>query len=152
LIPDLNDGVLPVGIHDCTFEEISKVFGRFDRTDIRLKLTQKLGQYIVDARNSGIASAIIVDGSYITRKAEPSDIDVILALRKDFDLGQELRPFEYNIQSKRMVRRLYGLDVLPAVEDSEAYQRYLQLFSRVRLDDPEQTKAQLNKGVLRIAI
>jgi hypothetical protein len=95
---------------------------------------------------------VIVDGSYITTKAEPSDIDLILALRADFDLSQELRPFEYNIQSKRNVRRNYGFDVLPAVDGSVAYDRYVSDFSRVRLDDPEQTTNQRNKGLLRIEL
>src|SRR5258707_3263075 len=53
--------------------------------------------------------------------------------------SQELRPFEYNIQSKRMVKRLYRFDVLPALDGSDAYARYISEFSRVRLDDPEQT-------------
>jgi len=152
LIPEMNDGVLPVGIHTCTFEEIENNFGRFDRTDKRPRLTESLRRYVTDARNSGIASAVIVDGSYITQKPEPSDIDLILALRADFDLAQELRPFEYNIQSKRMVKRLYGFDVLPALDGSVAYDRYVSDFSRVRLDDAEQTTNQRHKGLLRIEL
>jgi hypothetical protein len=152
LIPQLNDGVLPVGIHPCTFEEIVNVFGRFNRSDKRPRLTERLKQYVFDASNSGIASAVIVDGSYITQKPEPSDVDLILVLRADFDLAQELRPFEYNIQSKRMVRRLYGFDVLPARDGSVAYDRYVSDFSRVRLDDPEQTTNQRYKGLLRIEL
>jgi len=29
MIPPLDDGVLPEGIHDCTFDEIDRMFGRF---------------------------------------------------------------------------------------------------------------------------
>ena len=77
---------------------------------------------------------------------------MILALRADFDLAQELRPFEYNVQSKRMVSRLYGFDVLPAVDGSVAYDKYISDFSRVRLDDREQTSSQRYKGLLRIEL
>lgn len=150
MIPALYDGVLPLGVHQCTFEEVQNVFGRFNRSDQRLHLTDKLRQFISAARNSGIVRAVVVDGSYITAKPEPGDIDLILVLRADFDLAQELRPFEYNIQSKRMVRRLYGFDVLPALDGSVAYDRYISDFSRVRLDDPEQTTNQRYKGLLRI--
>lgn len=152
MIPDLNDGVLPVGIHRCTLQEIEETFGKFNRTDRRPQLTESLKRYIDDARNSGIVSAVIVDGSYITRKPEPSDIDLILALRTNINLGQELRPVEYNIQSKRRVRRNYGFDVLPAVDGSVAYDSYVRDFSRVRLDDPEQTTKQRYKGLLRIEL
>jgi hypothetical protein len=67
LIPQLIDGVLPIGIHLCTFDELANVFGRFNRTDKRPLLTEKLRRYIADARNSGVANAIILDGSYITK-------------------------------------------------------------------------------------
>ena len=152
MIPKLFDGVLPIGIYTCTLDEVAHFFGRFNRSDQRPRLTEKLKQYVIDVRKSGIANAVIVDGSYITQKPEPGDIDLILALRADFDLAQELRPFEYNVQSKRMVSRLYGFDVLPAVDGSVAYDKYISDFSRVRLDDREQTSSQRYKGLLRIEL
>ena len=152
MIPKLFDGVLPIGIYTCTLDEVAHFFGRFNRSDQRPRLTEKLKQYVIDVRKSGIANAVIVDGSYITQKPEPGDIDLILALRADFDLAQELRPFEYNVQSKRMVSRLYGFDVLPAVDGSVAYGKYISDFSRVRLDDREQTSSQRYKGLLRIEL
>ena len=45
-------------------------------------------------------AALIVDGSYVTSKEEPNDIDLIIALRTDFEPAGELRPFEYNVLSK----------------------------------------------------
>jgi hypothetical protein len=69
-------------------------------------------------------SAVVIDGSYVTAKGEPGDIDLIAALRNDIDLTVEMRPAEYNIQSKRMVRKLYGFDVLSAVDGSETYSAF----------------------------
>lgn len=152
MIPDLHDGVLPFGIHACTFEEMRAKFGRFSRTDRRIRLAESLQKYIDEARKSGIAKAVVVDGSYITRKPEPGDIDLILVLRADFNLAKELRPFEYNLQSRRMVRRLYGFDVRAAVDGSETYSFYISEFSKVRLDDPEQSDNQTQKGLLRIEL
>ncbi|HLG18094.1 MAG TPA: hypothetical protein VJH03_26870 [Blastocatellia bacterium] len=120
MIPELEDGVLPEGIYSCTVDEVEQVFGRFSRSDRRPPLTEKLRQYIFDARLAGIASALVIDGSYITAKQEPGDIDMVLALRPDLDLSAELRPMEYNVQSKRMVKRLYGFDVLLATDQSLA--------------------------------
>ncbi len=50
-----------------------------------------------------------------------------------------------SIQSKPMVRKLYGFDVLPAVDGNETYQRFLDFFSRVKLSDPDHhTRQELN--------
>jgi len=115
-------------------------------------LTEALRRYIGDARSAGVAVAVLVDGSYVTAKAEPSDVDLILVLRSDFDLSAEMRPMEYNVQSKRAVRKQYGLDVLLAVEGSEVYEEYLGLFSQIRQDDPEQQTTRSAKGLLRIEL
>lgn len=152
MIPELKDSVLPEGLHRCTLEEVKAAFGQFRRSDRRPQLTERLARYIQDARNSGVVSAVVIDGSYVTAKEEPGDIDLIVALWPDFDLTAEMRPLEYNIQSKSMVRKLYGFDVLPAVDGSETYQRFLDFFSRVKLIDPDQKTSQERKGVLRIEL
>lgn len=152
MIPELQDGVLPEGLHFCTLEEVKVAFGQFRRSDRRPQLTERLARFIQDARNSGVVSAVVIDGSYVTAKEEPGDVDLIVALRPDFDLTTEMRPLEYNIQSKSMVRKLYGFDVLPAVDGSETYQRFLDFFSRVKLNDPDQKTSQERKGVLRIEL
>lgn len=101
---------------------------------------------------AGIAVAVLVDGSYVTAKSEPNDIDLVLVLQADFDLSAEMRPMEYNVQSKRAVRKQYGLDVLLAVEGSEAYDKYVRFFSRIRQDDPEQQTIRPAKGLLRVEL
>jgi hypothetical protein len=94
MIPDFEDGVLPEGIHDCTLDELEKRLGHFGRTDQRDRLTKKLKEFIVEARLAGFVSAVIVNGSYVTAKDAPSDIDLIVCVQPGFDLRQELRPFE----------------------------------------------------------
>lgn len=152
MIPELRDGVLPEGIHLCTLEEVKEIFGQFHGSDRRPQLTERLTRYVQDARSSGVVSAIVIDGSYVTAKEKPGDIDLIVALRPGLDLTTEMRPMEYNIQSKTMARKLYGFDVLPAVDGSETYQRVLDFFTRVKLDDPDQKTSRKSKGVLRIEL
>lgn len=115
-------------------------------------MTEKLKQYVEEVRAAGIAKAVIIDGSYITAKFGPSDIDLILVLRADFDLVQELRPFEYNVQSKRMVKRKYRFDVFPAVDGSETYERLVEFFSGVKPDDPDLQTSRRRKGLLRVEL
>ncbi len=152
VIPALSDGVLPEGVYRCTIEEVDATFGRFQRSDRRIRLTENLRRFVEDVRRVDVVAAVVINGSYVTAKAEPNDIDVVLALRPEVDLSQELRTFENNIQSKRMVRKLYGFDVRVALDGSELYQKHLDFFSQVRPDDPEQSAQRTHKGLLRIEL
>ena len=87
-IPDLNeDGLLPEGIHEASLEEVRERFGRFQRTDRRPELFSKLALFLTEVRACGLVEAVIVDGSFVTAKDEPSDIDLILVLRSDRRTG-----------------------------------------------------------------
>ncbi|HKV40092.1 MAG TPA: hypothetical protein VJX67_12840 [Blastocatellia bacterium] len=149
MIPELVDGVLPDGIHECTIAEVENAFGNFQSTDRRPRLTEKLKEYLAEAKLSGTATAVVIDGSYVTGKPDPGDIDLILVLRGDFDLTAELSPLEYNVQSRGRARRLYGFDVRAAAEGSDALAEYIDFFSKVRSDAPGR---QPRKGLLRVSL
>lgn len=89
---------------------------------------------------------LVVNGSYVTNKPDPNDIDVLLVLRDDIDLGQPVPPFVYNSRSKRYVKREYGLDFYPAFEGDETFNRMLEVFAQVRNMPTEL------KGVLKVAL
>jgi hypothetical protein len=152
LIPVLSDNVIPPGVHECTMDEVDEMFGRFQRSDRRIQLTKQLRLFVDDARRSGIVSALIIDGSYVTAKEQPGDIDLIVALRPDFDLKQELRPFEYNMRSRRMVKKIYKFDVFVDVDGSDEYAGHVRFFQRVKTDDPEQDTSHDRKGLLRVVL
>ena len=139
-------------MHTCTLEEIAGRFGRFERSTRRQRLTEALERYVNEVRALGVADALIIDGSYVTTKPEPNDIDMILVLRNELQLGKESTPAEYNVGSTRIVRRRFGFDVLTVVQDSARYVEYMELFSRIRRADPDLRTGQANKGVLRIQL
>jgi hypothetical protein len=87
---------------------------------------------------------VVVDGSFVTAKDEPGDIDLVLVLPTGHDFGAELRPFEYNVLSRRMVRKRYAFDVLVAREKSSELTEYMAFFQRVRGD------IQRRKGILKV--
>jgi len=121
-IPDLDDdGVLPAGVHDCTLAEVLLCFGTFKTTDRRPKLFEKLEALVHEAWATGLLGEIIIDGSFVTAKPDPNDIDLILVLKQGHDFSAELRPFEYNVLSRRQVRKLYGFDVLLAPPGTGVY-------------------------------
>jgi len=146
-IPPLDEnGFLPPGVHDCTMADVEDCFGRFMRTDQRIRLFEKLVRYLKEVQSTGMAVALLIDGSFVTGKADPDDIDLVLVLKTVHDFTAELRPFEYNVLSRTRVRQNFRFDVLIAVEDSPDYQRHSDFFQQVR-DQP-----QLRKGILRVAI
>ena len=145
-IPALNEaGFLPVGLHDCTVGEIRQCFGQFASSDRRPRLAEKLESFLEEARQAESFSEIIVDGSFVTSKPDPSDIDLILVLTAEHDVSALLRPFEYNLISRRRTRRRYGFDVLVARHGSAERDEYIAYFTQVR------GQPTVEKGLLRVS-
>src|SRR5450432_1398946 len=96
-IPRLDrEGFLPVGVHVCNLEEIGSRFGKFNQTDRRVALFERLERLVAEVRATGLVQAVIVDGSFVTIKPAPQDVDIILALgRLSWDT-QEITPFASN--------------------------------------------------------
>jgi hypothetical protein len=146
-IPSLTtDGFLPEGVHDCTLAEIGERFGLFQRSDRRCRLFERLAEYVGNAQASGVVKAVIVDGSFVTDKDIPGDVDlIVVSLPRDI-LPVNLRPMEYNVLSKRNVRRRYGMDVLSAQEGELEVDEHIEFFSQVR------NRPEICKGMLRIVL
>lgn len=151
MIPEFDDGVLPEGVHDCTWEEVEATCGRFRRSDQRIRLTERLKQYLSDAKRSGVVTAVVIDGSYATAKDEPSDIDLIVVRRPGVDTTN-LRPFEYNAISKAMIRSLYRFDAFSVEADSPELENRIEFFSQVNPDKPPANTSKARKGLLRVVL
>ena len=72
-----------------------------------------------------------MDGSFVTAKSDPDDIDVIVVLPADHDFTKSLRPFEYNVLSRRQVRKRYGIDLLLTAEGRPEFDEYVAFFAQV---------------------
>lgn len=144
-IPELTAaGVLPAGIHEATLAEVEAQFGMFNGSDERVRLFQRFEQFIQDVHFWGNVEEILVDGSFVTSKQRPSDIDLILVYRADFDLGSQVRPQEYNLINKKRARRVYGFDVFPVPSGSIEREKWVSYLS-------EDTRSgQEGKGLLRV--
>lgn len=117
-IPNRNEaGLLPVGIHDCTFAELEAAFGQNpwvqdpqseSRRELlcprRSSLCARLQAYLEELRRVGIDAEVLVDGSFVTAKPDPNDIDRIVVLPANHDFSRGLSPQEYNLLSKRRLR------------------------------------------------
>ncbi len=132
MIPDFNDnGLLPPGLHRTDLEGFRERFAIFDRSGRRLRIFEQLERFIGEASKSTIVRRIFVGGSFVTAKPEPNDFDCILVLDPAI-VGAKLRPFEYNLVSRLMARRMFDGDVLSALEGSAALDEYLEFFQTTR--------------------
>ena len=103
-IPDLDShGLLPPGVHDCTLAEIGQTFSVNNRR-------QKLFQYLISCLKIEIRPSfhepIYVDGSFVTDKDEPDDVDVALDLQSSSE-ERQLRGLKFMIENQRRLLKEY---------------------------------------------
>jgi hypothetical protein len=82
MIPRCDDeGYLPPGIHPATLEEIAARFGQ--ESELRQAQMQSLRWLVELARRAGV-QRIVVNGSFVTDKLEPNDVDCVLLIGPGF--------------------------------------------------------------------
>jgi hypothetical protein len=120
-----------------------------------MMLMRRLKEYVAALQQAHLNGSLLLDGSFIMpRVDQPEDIDLVLVLPKDWDLTADLRPYQYNLVSKRRVRQAYGTDVFVVSQGSVEEHKWVTFFSQVNpkwcqaFDWP----AQVSKGLVRIAI
>ena len=81
MLPDFDEeGDLPRGIHRCTIEEVASRFGQ--GSPEREAGASELVEFVEWARGAGIRR-LIVDGSFVTSKQAPNDVDVAILPGED---------------------------------------------------------------------
>lgn len=99
-------GLLPAGVHEAGVDEVDERFTRFQRSDRRIKLFGKLRDYLEAVKKAECGIAVILNGSCVMGCVdEPEDIDLILVLPQDWDMGAELKPYQYNRCPRSRSRR-----------------------------------------------
>lgn len=145
-IPQLDArGFLPAGVHRCSLEEVRERFGSFQGTDRRVRLFEQLESYVAEARCTGVVRAVVVDGSFVTSKRDPSDIDLVVVLPRELPSGP-VSPSVYNATSRRRIRKKFPFDVLVAADGSVEYDRFVEFFAQIK-EGPG-----LEKGLLRVEL
>lgn len=139
-------GLLPEGVHDSTLDEIRARFGAFQESDRRVKLFAKLVELVQTMSASGLFEELLIDGSFVTSKPAPNDIDVLAVLKPGHDFERDLPMSEYSMVSRTLLRRRFGFDVIVAERSSDVYNSYVEFFSRVR--EAPRSK----KGLLRLKL
>lgn len=134
------DGYLPEGVHVCSEAEVLFRFGSSSR---RRRLVLRLRRWIELGRQVG-ARRLLVDGSFVTAKEEPHDIDSVIFLPEDFtqQLEREFVP-ALELEEMLLTRRP---EELFAAEDETDWQEWVAFFSQTR--EPDRRR----KGLVEIRL
>lgn len=85
-LPAFNEeGDLPPGVHRATLSGVLERFGQ--GTVQRRAVADRLNRIYLLAASTGLLARFVVFGSFVTAKAEPNDVDIILLMEDTFDLA-----------------------------------------------------------------
>ena len=101
-------GLLPGGIHECTIEEVEM---NLAWNDVRRQLTAQLRDFIADelVPRFAVVPPVVLDGSYVSQKASPSNINLVLELSDLPDTDQW--EGQMLLQGKADLFRSYQIDL-----------------------------------------
>lgn len=111
MIPEFDAyGYLPMGIHHSSMKDF---FERFCcENDQRRHLFKQFEAFLTLFQGmTGKMLRIIIDGSYVTAKPDPGDIDLILVLSRDFDFES---PLSLRLQHTKAE---FNIHMIPITED-----------------------------------
>jgi hypothetical protein len=142
MIPDFrDDGYLPEGLHLATEPEITFRFGTANMQRRRLAL--RLRRWLALCRSVD-ARRLFVDGSFVTAKPEPNDVDAVVWLGDDF-LFRLSRGDDEAVELEMMLVTRQPEEIF-AAEDRQDWEDWLEFFSRTREADGRR------KGVVEVLL
>ena len=122
------------GVHEVSMEIVKEHFGKFQRSDRRLNLFAKLTDYLDAVKKAIRGASAILDGSFVMACIdEPDDIDIVLVLPAEWDMQADLKPYQYNLVSKKVVKSVYRFDLFTVNAGSADETAWIEFFGRVNL-------------------
>ncbi len=147
MLPDFDEnGFLPEGFWDTDLAEFAKRFAVFRRSDRRFVLFDKLENLLNEVNEviaTGWLAEIIIDGSFVTAKDEPGDIDIILGLSPAFNDAEDVSFWARRTLDGKFLSKKYGFDVKVEIIGSVDYVEILDFFQKIKDSDDR-------KGVVRL--
>jgi hypothetical protein len=127
-------------------EEAAERFGVFQSSDRRPRLWARFTEFIRQLKEGGFVDTVIVDGSFVTAKPAPSDVDLVLVVASSHDFSADLPPAHYGLLAQRRVRRRFGFDIVVVKDGSENIELAIAFFQQVK------QRPGVKKGILRIRL
>lgn len=125
-----HDGYLPDGVHSATEAEITFRFGASGSQ--RRRLILRVRRWIELARQVG-ARRLLVDGSFVTAKNDPRDVDAVVLLPDDFE-NQVEAMVAAALELETMLLSRRPEEIFAAESDAD-WADWAEFFSRTREAD-----------------
>ncbi len=124
------DGYLPEGVHLASEAEVTFRFGSISPR--RRRLTLRVRRWIELARAVG-ASRLLIDGSFVTEKLNPGDVDAVILLPENFheQIRRGVEP-ALDLEEMLLTRRP---EELFAADDQSDWNEWAEFFGRTRETD-----------------
>ncbi len=142
MIPNFQGDLLPIGEHETTLEEFEK---KFVYNPKRQELFRGLKKLIDDLKVIG-CKAIWIDGSFVTKKQLPKDIDICWDNAGiDFGFVKEIMPILMNDSPARLAQQnIYKADIFPAHIPEVSSKKFFKDFFQIDKNTGQQ------KGIIKI--
>ncbi len=125
MLPPMEDGLLPPGIHLATWEQVRLCFGF---TAHRRSLLVGAYRAALDLRHAGCPRAWL-DGGFVTAKEHPKDFDMTWDTAGV--VGARLHPVLRDVEPPRHAQHVrYGGDILPNVVESNSGMPFIDFFQQ----------------------
>lgn len=146
-VPEFTEhGVLPAGVHTCSFPEAELVLSSNLR---RSEIWQGLLEFLQWSAGLPSPTALLLDGSYVTDKADPSDLDVVVDVTTCSEDGQSAW-FQAFGAKHVFVKESFFVDFYPFVvgagSDFSVFFQYVRVEDALRRGIPPNVR----KGILRV--
>jgi hypothetical protein len=128
--PFRSDEYLPDGLYLAFEADVTFRFG--SSTPRRRRLVLRLRRWVLLAR-AVRALRLLVDGSFVTAKSEPNDIDAVIWLPQDFQ-GQVEKGIEPALELEQMLLTRNPEEIF-AAENQPDWDEWVEFFGRTREAD-----------------
>lgn len=147
-------GLLPVGVHDAHFSEIEARFAPKENMH-RCQLWTGLSRFLnMLSGNGGMecVDAIYIDGSFISDKQKPSDIDIVFEVDPDADVASCAELFRL-ASDQEAVKSAYGVHPFSQLR-GDSSRNLVAYFQRLKERDAMNRDVKLlpkcaQKGIIR---
>lgn len=141
-IPDFReDGYLPIGVHKATETEVAARFGVANAQ--RVYLMSRVSRWPVLAR-AVKAQRFLLNGSFVTAKSNPEDVDCVCWLPMDFEQQYQWGRREA-VELSEIIYRREPKEIFDCKSVSE-WNDWVTFFSRTREEDGRR------KGIVEVVL
>lgn len=121
-LPRLNDlGLLPAGVHSCSLAQLRSVFGYNARREY---LLERLDQCIRLMKSHGLQGILHIDGSFVTDKDHPGDIEVTLDVTRQ-PVNMQDKALVFYMRQHTTLDKI-GVHWFPTLPDNQNFIDYFQ--------------------------